>query len=116
MLLCDAAMSYIRHHISHSHTAGGLRFTKTPNTGTQRLSKRLVQQIASNNTIIVAFANAHHIDYTFNWLSYIYALNISNYLIGALDSTTAEALLEYGVKHFAMYGGYSKSMAELPSG
>ena len=81
-----------------------------------RLSKKLIQQHAVNNTIIVAFANANHIDYTFNWLSYIYALEISNYIIGAADATTAEALAEYDVNYFAMYGGRNNNLQQLPAG
>ena len=81
-----------------------------------RLSKKLIQQHAVNNTIIVAFGNANHIDYTFNWLSYIYALEISNYIIGAADATTAEALAEYDVNYFAMYGGRNDNLQQLPAG
>lgn len=90
--------------------------SSSPGNKTPQLSKKLVQQHAVNNTIIVAFANANHIDYTFNWLSYIYALEISNYIVGAVDSTTARALSEYDVSHFAMYGPRSKGLTELPAG
>lgn len=81
-----------------------------------KLTKQLVQKHAVNNTIIIAFANAHHIDYAFNWLTYIFAHNISNYLIGSIDRTTAMTLADAGVKHFSMYDDISKGAGEMPEG
>lgn len=67
------------------------------------LSKELVLKHAVQGTIIVAFTNHKHIDYTFNWVNYIRALNISNYLVGALDGITAREMIKQKVHCFSMY-------------
>ncbi len=80
------------------------------------LSKQLVRKHALNNTIIIAFANANHIDYTFNWLTYVFANNITNYLVGAVDSTTARTLSKAGVNFFSMYDNVANGAIEMPEG
>lgn len=80
----------------------------------QRLTRPLVRKYAINNTIVVAFANAHALDYTFNWLTYVFANNISNYLIGAVDRKTEMSLTDAGVNCFSMYDAHGA--AELPEG
>lgn len=69
---------------------------------------------AVNNTIVVAFANAHALDYTFNWLTYVFANNITNYLIGAIDRKTEMSLADAGVNCFSMYDAHEAP--ELPEG
>ena len=81
-----------------------------------KLTKQLVKKHAVDNTIIVVFANANHIDYCFNWLTYVFANNITNYIVGAVDRTTARTLAEAGVNFFSMYGDVSKGAAEMPEG
>ncbi len=81
-----------------------------------KLTKRLVKKHAVNNTIIIAFANANHIDYTFNWLTYVFASNITNYIVGAVDRTTARTLSDAGVNFFSMYDDVSKGAADMPEG
>ena len=93
------------------------RLTSKQEAKAPQLSKQLVQKYADSNTIIMAFANAHHIEYAFNWLSYIRALNITSYIIGSMDSTTADALAEHDAHQFAMYGGRAASgLTDLPAG
>jgi len=80
------------------------------------LSKQLVRKHALNNTIIIAFANANHIDYTFNWLTYVFANNITNYLVGAVDPTTARTLSRAGVHVFSMYNNLANGAVGMPEG
>ena len=80
------------------------------------LSKQLVRKHALNNTIIIAFANANHIDYTFNWLTYVFANNITNYLVGAVDPTTARTLSKAGVNFFSMYNNARNGAVGMPEG
>jgi len=80
------------------------------------LSKQLVRKHALNNTIIIAFANANHIDYTFNWLTYVFANNITNYLVGAVDPTTARTLSKAGVNVFSMYNDVANGAIGMPEG
>ena len=40
-----------------------------------KLSEQLVRQHALKNTIIVAFSNKNHLDYTFNWINYVRVSN-----------------------------------------
>ena len=40
-----------------------------------KLSEQLVRQHALKNTIIVAFSNKNHQDYTFNWINYVRVSN-----------------------------------------
>lgn len=82
----------------------------------QTLSKALVEEYALNNTIIVTFANANHIDYTLNWVSYLRALHIDNYIVGAVDDETAQAMAHHHVHHFIMYGSEDVKQPEPPAG
>lgn len=81
-----------------------------------KLSNQLVRKHALNNTIIIAFANANHIDYAFNWLTYVFANNITNYLVGAVDPTTARTLSKAGVNVFSMYNNAANGAVEMPEG
>lgn len=81
-----------------------------------KLSKQLVRKHALNNTIVIAFANANHIDYTFNWLTYVFANNITNYLVGAVDPTTARTLSKAGVNFFSMYDDVAHGAVGMPEG
>ena len=69
-----------------------------------------------NDTIIIAFANANHLDYAFNWLAYLDILQITNYLIGAMDNTTADALARVGAQHFAMFDDTPSAVTDLLAG
>ena len=96
-----------------SSLAAGSTVSRTP-LPVPSLSKRLVQKYAINNTIVVSFANAHHIEYALNWVTYLYVKDITNYLIGAVDPNTADALSAAGVNCFRMYD--NAGAADLPEG
>ena len=77
----------------------------------------LVQQYADNGQLVVAFANSRHVDYAANWLAHVRAANISNYLIGAMDLQTANALSKAGAQYFSMFEGMATdSTSELLDG
>lgn len=76
----------------------------------------MVQKHAVNETIIIAFANANHLEYVFNWLAYIDLLQITNYLVGAMDSTTANALARVGAQHFIMFDDTPSAATGLLAG
>ena len=72
-----------------------------------RLYRSLVQSVASDNMVMVTWANFHYLDFTMNWVRHVQAVNISSYLVGAMDDELLEALVERGVNCFAMQSGLS---------
>ena len=100
-------------------TDGHSRLQQTPivlNSDSLSQLDLMVQKHVVNQTIIIAFANANHLDYAFNWLAYIGLLNITNYLIGAMDSTTADALARAGAQHFDMFHDTPSAVMGLLAG
>ena len=92
-------------HVTESPgTAAGSSASHTKKASqVPQLSRQLVRKHAVENIIIVSYANAHHTDYALNWVTYLIANNITNYLIGALDHTTGNTLSAAGVNWFALY-------------
>ncbi len=107
---------YGDHSRCHSHTDDQQRTPFSLNSDCLSRLDTMVQKHAVNETIIIAFANANHLEYAFNWLAYIDLLQITNYLIGAMDSTTADALARVGAHHFTMFDDTPSAVTGLLAG
>ncbi|PSC68170.1 glycosyltransferase family 77 [Micractinium conductrix] len=68
-----------------------------------QLSKELAHGYARDGIIIVTWANLHFLDFTLNWVHHMEVHGITNYLVGAMDKETGQALAERGLNVFAMY-------------
>ena len=44
-----------------------------------------VAGIANGGAILVTWANHHYLDFAVNWLKHMHQLNITSYMIGAMD-------------------------------
>ncbi|KAL0034633.1 hypothetical protein WJX77_000275 [Trebouxia sp. C0004] len=47
-----------------------------------KLTKKMIQGVASEGTVMVTWANFHYLDFTLNWVQHVQAANISAYLSG----------------------------------
>ncbi|CAN1804057.1 Arabinosyltransferase XEG113 [Linum perenne] len=76
--------------------------SQMPPLETFRLTKELVQQRAKDNVIIVTFGNYAFMDFILTWVKHLTDLEISNLLVGAMDTKLLEALYWQGVPVFDM--------------
>ncbi|KAM6592306.1 hypothetical protein CsatA_000009 [Cannabis sativa] len=67
-----------------------------------RLTKELVQQRVKDNIIIVTFGNYAFMDFILTWAKHLSDLQVSNFLVGAMDTKLLEALYWKGVPVFDM--------------
>jgi hypothetical protein len=44
-----------------------------------------VARIADGGAILITWANHHYLDFAINWLNHMHQLNITSYMIGAMD-------------------------------
>ncbi|PON37475.1 Nucleotide-diphospho-sugar transferase [Parasponia andersonii] len=78
------------------------RTTKMPSLDHFRLSKELVQQRVKHNIIIVTFGNYAFMDFIITWVHHLTHLQLSNFLVGAMDTKLLEALYWKGIPVFDM--------------
>lgn len=67
------------------------------------LSRDLARSHARDGIIIVTWANYHFFDFVLNWVEHMQRHGIKNYLVGAMDVDTGQALAAQGLNVFAMY-------------
>ncbi|XP_004509491.1 arabinosyltransferase XEG113-like [Cicer arietinum] len=75
---------------------------KMPPLKTFRLTKELVQQRVKDNVVIVTFGNYAFMDFILTWVKKLTDLEVSNLLVGAMDTKLLEALYWKGVPVFDM--------------
>ncbi|KAH7519149.1 hypothetical protein FEM48_Zijuj08G0005100 [Ziziphus jujuba var. spinosa] len=75
---------------------------KMPPLKSFRLTKELVQQRVKDNIIIVTFGNYAFMDFILTWVKHLTDLELSNLLIGAMDTKLLEALYWKGIPVFDM--------------
>ncbi|XP_022976726.1 arabinosyltransferase XEG113-like [Cucurbita maxima] len=73
-----------------------------PSPSTFRLSKELVQRHVKDNVIVVTFGNYAFLDFILNWVKHLTDLDLSNLLVGAMDTKLLEALYWKGIPVFDM--------------
>ena len=77
-----------------------------PATHKYRLTKELVRARCDKyNIILVTFVNAKRADYAYTWASHVQRLNLTNYLVGAMDTTALGLLNGRGIPAFDMESG-----------
>ncbi|MED6121700.1 hypothetical protein PIB30_032701 [Stylosanthes scabra] len=75
---------------------------KMPSLETFRLTKELVQKRVKDNVIIVTFGNYAFMDFILTWVKQLTDLEVTNFLVGAMDTKLLEALYWKGVPVFDM--------------
>ncbi|EXC31691.1 hypothetical protein L484_008781 [Morus notabilis] len=78
------------------------RTKKMPPLKSFRLTKELVQQRVKDNVVIVTFGNYAFMDFILTWVKHLTDLNLSNILVGAMDTKLLEALYWKGIPVFDM--------------
>ncbi|KAF6158859.1 hypothetical protein GIB67_012502 [Kingdonia uniflora] len=76
--------------------------SKMPPLEAFRLTKELVSRRVKDNTIIVTFGNYAFMDFIITWVKHLNDLDVSNILVGAMDTKLLEALYWKGVPVFDM--------------
>lgn len=69
------------------------------------LTPEFVKMHAKDNVVMVTWANFHYYDFVMNWVSHLRNLNMTNFVVGAMDDDLLHKLLEQGVPTFAMRSG-----------
>ncbi|XP_057730119.1 arabinosyltransferase XEG113-like [Arachis stenosperma] len=75
---------------------------KMPALETFRLTKELVQQRVKDNVVIVTFGNYAFMDFILTWVKQLTDMEVTNFLVGAMDTKLLEALYWKGVPVFDM--------------
>ncbi|KAF6158861.1 hypothetical protein GIB67_012504 [Kingdonia uniflora] len=76
--------------------------SKIPPLKTFRLTKELVSLRVKDNIIIVTFGNYAFMDFILTWVKHLTDLDLSNILVGAMDTKLLEALYWKGIPVFDM--------------
>ncbi|KAG4134647.1 hypothetical protein ERO13_D08G170000v2 [Gossypium hirsutum] len=76
--------------------------SKMPPLESFKLTKELVGERAKDNVIIVTFGNFAFMDFILTWVKHLTDLDVSNLLVGAMDTKLLEALYWEGVPVFDM--------------
>lgn len=100
-------MSSQIHREEEAHRAVAVLGMQPVKAEDHKLTKKLIQKVASEGTVMVTWANFHYLDFTLNWVQHVQAANISAYLVGAMDDELLQALLERGINCFGMQSGLS---------
>jgi hypothetical protein len=75
-----------------------------------RLTRTLVRNLAAqDNVVLVTWANDNHFDFVQNWVQHLAALNVTNFLVGAMDEVILRKLVDARVPTFNMKTGLSAS-------
>lgn len=67
------------------------------------MSGALARSVATNNSVVVTWANFALWDFVQTWVSHVQGLGMSNFLVGAMDRQIAVELVGRGLPCFAMY-------------
>lgn len=77
----------------------------TPKKEEFALRREMVEFRASNNVIVVTFANFAFMDFVTNWVRHLTEEGVFNILVGAMDEKILEGLFREGVPVFDMESG-----------
>ncbi|KAK9856777.1 hypothetical protein WJX84_001335 [Apatococcus fuscideae] len=72
------------------------------------LTEELLRAHARNGTIIAAMSNAGHLDFVLNWAAHLMALNVTSFVVGALDSDMLWEMVDRGIPTFSLEAGLDK--------
>jgi len=73
------------------------------------LTRHRVAGIANGGAILITWANHHYLDFAVNWVNHMHQLNITAYMVGAMDDDLLKALVERGEQNtFAMQSDLDK--------
>ena len=63
------------------------------------------QRYALHNIILVTWANDHYFDFVMNWVTNLQRVNVTNYMVGAMDDELLGRLVSENVPTWAMGSG-----------
>jgi hypothetical protein len=78
-----------------------------------RPARENVQRLAKDGYLFVTFANHHYTDFAMSFVARLRALNMSNYLVGAMDDDILSTLARRGVPTFHMRSGEQQGLDVL---
>ncbi|MQL70831.1 hypothetical protein Taro_003114 [Colocasia esculenta] len=76
--------------------------SKTPPLDSFRLTKEVAKYRVKDNVLIVTFGNYAFMDFILNWVKHLTDINVTNLLVGAMDTKLLEALYWKGVPVYDM--------------
>ena len=74
-----------------------------------KLTRDLVERHAKDNFITVSFGNLHYIGFIENWVSHLNELNVTKYVVGAMDDEALRGLIDRGINAFSMSHSFPQS-------
>lgn len=69
------------------------------------LTPEKVKPYLRENIVMVTWGNDHYLDFIKNWVSSLRKLNVTNFMVGAMDDPLLRKLLAEGIPTFAMASG-----------
>lgn len=64
-----------------------------------------VHRLAKDGYLFVTWANHHYTDFAMSWVQRLRALNLTNYMVGAMDEDIQATLARRNVPTFSMQSG-----------
>ena len=64
-----------------------------------------LQRFAIQNVILVTWANDHYFDFVMNWVTNLQRVNVTNYMVGAMDDDLLHRLIAERVPTWSMQSG-----------
>ncbi len=77
--------------------------------GEYKLTRELVNRYAKDNFVTVSFGNLHYMGFIENWVRHLEELNVTNYIVGAMDDDALRALVERDINAFSMSHSFPRS-------
>lgn len=71
----------------------------------RRRHREEVHRIAKDGYLFVTWANHHYTDFAMSWVQHLRALNVTNFLVGAMDADILQSLARRGIPVFSMESG-----------
>ncbi len=82
-----------------------MRVRRGPAAADAALRRKTPQRHALQNVILVTWANDHYFDFVMNWVTNLQRVNVTNYMVGAMDDDLLHRLIAERVPTWAMQSG-----------
>jgi hypothetical protein len=69
------------------------------------LCRETIQPLAQNGMLMVSWANHHYTQFALTWVHHVQALNITGYMMGAMDDEILVTLAKRKINTFSMKAG-----------
>ena len=68
-------------------------------------TREMVQKIQQNGYLCVTWANWHYQDFVMTWVAHVRKVNITGYIVGAMDDHLLQVLIDKKINTFSMKSG-----------